>query len=275
MEVSIEVAGKPSQRVPLEKYVRASRKLDLTGVDWDGIAAHPLPEGARRCLSFMADVEGYTVMYLRDVLNTSAVDDPEIARFMTLWAYEEMFHEEALARFLAAAGHQAPREGRLRELRAQQTLRDQAKMAAAGLLSKVTNHLVAAYLTWAAINELSTLTSYQLLARRAGHPVLTDLLGRIIKDERRHFSFYYHRASIRLQQPGARWLTANIIRHFWRPVGEGVKRPEEIAATIGYCMAGEEGLTAAREMDAAIARLPGLEWFSRWEETWHQMPRAA
>src|SRR5207302_9703385 len=52
----------------------------------------------------------------------------------------------------------------------------------------------AVYLTIGAINELSTLTAYAALIRKSGHPVLKDLLGRIIKDERRHFAFYFNSA---------------------------------------------------------------------------------
>src|SRR5207244_11604236 len=59
----------------------------------------------------------------------------------------------------------------------------------------------AVYLSIGAINELSTLTGYGALIRKSGHPVLKDLLSRIIKDERRHYAFYYNSAN--------EWLSGN------------------------------------------------------------------
>ena len=56
-------------------------------------------------------------------------------------------------------------------------------------------------MTWGAINELTTLTGYRRLAAVAGHPVLSDLLDRIVLDESRHFFFYYRQAEIRLERP--------------------------------------------------------------------------
>ncbi|HEY0710356.1 MAG TPA: ferritin-like domain-containing protein [Polyangia bacterium] len=257
--------------VPLARYIEASRKLDLTGIDWDRIADHPIDPRALDCLVYMADIEGFTVAYLRDMLNTAAIDDPEIPRFLTLWAYEELFHQEALARFLAAYGITL-QPTRQRDLRQRRTLRDRAMMSFAGMASRLAPDFIAAYLTWGAINELSTLTAYELLAARTGHPILSDLLGRIVKDERRHFSFYYNRARRRLEEPRARRMTSALIKHFWQPVGDGVKTREEMEATIHHCLAGPAGLAAARRMDGLIAALPGLEWFRRWEEFWQAGP---
>ena len=42
--------------------------------------------------------------YLRSLLATRAIDDPEVAAFLACWIYEETFHGFALARFLEAAG---------------------------------------------------------------------------------------------------------------------------------------------------------------------------
>src|SRR5260221_13543483 len=50
---------------PVSKYVEASRKLDLSGIAWDRIADVPLDAGARECLVYMPDIEGYTIAYLR------------------------------------------------------------------------------------------------------------------------------------------------------------------------------------------------------------------
>lgn len=63
----------------------------------------------------MVGVEGYTIVYLRELLATPIVDDPEMAAFLACWFYEESAHSRALARVLEASGHPlrpSPRQGR-------------------------------------------------------------------------------------------------------------------------------------------------------------------
>jgi hypothetical protein len=50
----------------------------------------------------MPAIESDTIIYLRSLLATCAVDDPDVATFLACWVYEETFHGLALQRFLAA-----------------------------------------------------------------------------------------------------------------------------------------------------------------------------
>src|SRR5437870_4675058 len=117
----------------------------------------------------------------------------------------------------------------------------------------------AVYLTIGAINELSTLTGYGALIRKSGHPVLKDLLSRIIKDERRHFAVYSNSAK--------EWLGGNekaqrldrwMLNRVWVPVGQGVKKQEEVDALALYLFDDEQGEEELLDLDAKIAKLPGL-----------------
>jgi hypothetical protein len=47
------------------------------------------------------------------------------------------------------------------------------------------------------------------------HPLLSIVLSRIIKDESRHFSFYFNQARFRLRPHAAQMLTSLIVRNFW------------------------------------------------------------
>src|SRR5262249_61744021 len=105
-----------------------------------------------------------------------------------------------------------------------------------------------------AINELTTLVGYQRLAARARHPVLTELLARIVRDESRHFAFYYRQAARRLTRPGAARIARLLVDRFWAPVGSGVQPAEETRSLARYLLAGEEGRDAARRVDARIRR---------------------
>jgi len=52
----------------------------------------------------MHDVEHHTVCYLRDLLVTPLHRDPTITTFLSIWAYEEHWHGEALGEVLKAHG---------------------------------------------------------------------------------------------------------------------------------------------------------------------------
>jgi hypothetical protein len=117
----------------------------------------------------------------------------------------------------------------------------------------------AVYLSIGAINELATATGYSALIRKSGHPVLKDLLSRIIKDERRHFAFYYNSAK--------EWLAGNeraqkldrwMLNRVWVPVGVGVKKQEEVDALALYLFDDAEGERELLEIDEKISKLPGL-----------------
>jgi hypothetical protein len=126
----------------------------------------------------------------------------------------------------------------------------------------LTRNFVAIHMTWGAINELTTLTGYYQLMRRSSHPVLHQMLRRVIQDERRHFAFYRAQAKARMEaSPAAGRMVRRALQAFWTPVGAGVKTPEEVDA-LGLYLMGDgstEGLEAARGIDATIAELPGLD----------------
>src|SRR5262245_3211395 len=99
----------------LDTYVSRSRALDLSGIAWDDVPRHPLAPDVLRTLRYMQDIETHTIIYLRTLLSTRALDDPEVATFLACWFYEETFHGRALARFLEAAGHPVAPRRRSRE----------------------------------------------------------------------------------------------------------------------------------------------------------------
>ena len=141
-------------------------------------------------------------------------------------------------------------------------LADEAKQKIARLASRLTRHFPAIHMTWGAINELSTLTGYQALVDRANHPLVTTVLSRIIKDERRHFSFYFNQARIRLRERAARALTSFALRMFWSPVGSPVRGDADMRRVCQSLFGDSSGRRRLMQIDSMIARLPGLEWFN-------------
>jgi rubrerythrin len=257
----------------LDKYLRASKKVDLEGVPWDRVKDHPLPVAEARCLAYMMDIESHTVIFLRDLLATRAAFDPDVTAFLSCWVYEELWHGEAFSRFLGEAGYELSPDGERvwgdapyptrnarntwirRRLGAKGYASHMATLAAAALIKD----FVALHMTWGAMNELSTLSGYHRMIATTEHPVLVELLNRIIKDERRHFAFYRSQARMRLERSGqARKVTRWALEHLWAPVGTGVRPQAETDFVIAQLFGGIEGMAAAREIDATLGELPGL-----------------
>ncbi len=239
----------------LDAYVGRSRALDLSQFAWDDVPRYPVAPETVRTLRYMQDIESHTIIYLRALLATRAIDDPEVAMFLACWLYEETFHGIALARFLEAAGCPiGPRD----QPRGREPWSKRLEATATSMLSKAWPDFCAVHMTWGAINELTTLTGYRRLATVAGHPVLKDLLDAIIRDESRHFFFYYRQAEIRLRRPTVARVTRLIVDKFWAPVGSGVQPRRELEFMAGYLFADAEGVAAVRRVDDTIRRLPGF-----------------
>lgn len=242
----------------ITSLIERSARLDTSEIDFDSFRDRPLDEDTLRCLRYMHDIEGHTTCYLRDLLVTRAHRDPELTAFMTCWAYEEHWHGEAIAKVLDAHGEPSGR-ARLEALRQRLSRRESTRPLLFAAGSALTRHLPAVHLAWGAFNEWSTQAGYGRLAAKAGHPVLTELLRRIMKQEGRHIDFYANEARRRLAHPRAQRLTRFAFRHFWSPVGAGVMPDTEVRFLAHHLFGDEEGLEAARRIDRKVGRLPGLE----------------
>ncbi|HEV8421253.1 MAG TPA: ferritin-like domain-containing protein [Actinomycetota bacterium] len=261
------------QDFDLDKYLRASRKVDLGGLPWGRVKETPLLVGEARTLAYMMDIETHTVIFLRDLLATKAAFEPEVTAFLSCWVYEELWHGEAFSRFLGEAGYRlAPDRERVwgdspypsraarnswirRRIGSKGYVSHLATLAAAS----VVKDFVALHMTWGAVNELCTLMGYHRLIAKTKHPVLVELLQRIIKDERRHFAFYRAQARMRLgRSKQARVVTRWALEHLWAPVGTGVRPQQETDFAVVFVFGDPEGWQAAHQMDDTIGELPGL-----------------
>jgi len=185
--------------------------------------------------------------------------DPILTAFLACWNYEELWHGENLGKFLNLYGIEFDTQDRIANVRANLGFQNSVSILSTMLGSWLLKDFSAVYLTIGAINELSTLTGYGALIRKSGHPVLRDLLGRIIKDERRHYAFYLNSAK--------EWLTENekaqrvdrwMLDRFWVPVGQGVKTQEQVDALALYLFDDEQGEEELLTIDEKIGKLPGL-----------------
>src|SRR3989442_7910685 len=171
----------------LETYVARSGALDLSAIAWADVPRYALPPEAVRTLRYMQDVESHTIVYLRALLATRAIDEPEVATFLACWLYEETFHRLALDRFLAAAGHPV---GPRPRPHGREPLSQRLEAGAPAMLSRARADLSAGPMTWGAIHGLTTLTGYPGPGPGPRPPVRSHLPVRIMTPHTSHFFFY-------------------------------------------------------------------------------------
>jgi hypothetical protein len=254
----------------LDRYLRVSGATKPECFDWTTTTPQPrLSDDALFTIAYMMDIESHTIVYLRDLLSTRVVRDTEVTAFLSCWAYEEFFHSHILRHFLTTQGVSID-DRRFADLRSKTSLADRVIRPGIAILSRMTRHFPAVHMTFGAINEISTLTGYQALISRTDfarersgshRSLLTTILERIIKDERRHFAFYFNQARGRLRAPAAQRLTAFLVRKFWTPVGVTVRGDPAMRRVCAYLFPGERGVERLAAVDRTVARLPGLEWF--------------
>jgi hypothetical protein len=233
--------------------------VELEGVDFGAFFDDPLPPAVLRCLRYMHDVEHHTSCYLRNLLNTRAHADPEISSFLTLWNYEEYWHGKAIGQVLQAHGEPAGDE-RVAEMRRRLGWKITVSPIAWMAFSTATRHFLAVHMTFGVINEWTTQAAYGLLAKKAGHPVLSELLRRIMRQEGRHIDFYLHQAKDHLgASSGARRTTRAVVRGIWHPVGS-LAMPEAETQHLGQTLfADGNGQAVVSRIDRRVDTLPGLE----------------
>jgi rubrerythrin len=264
----------PRPEFDLDRYLRASGRVDLSTVEWGRIREHPVTSEEARCLAYMMDIESHTVVFLRDLLATRASFDPAVTAFLSCWVYEELWHGEAFSRFLGEAGYPIPpsyeqvggddpfpsRIDRNQWIRRKVGTKGYLSHVGTLLGSVLFRDFVAVHMTWGAVNELTTLSAYHRITARTEHPVLVQLLQAIIKDERRHFAFYRAQARRRLaRSQQARTITRWALEHLWAPVGTGVRPQAETDFVIHSLFGDADGLVALKEMETTLADIPGLE----------------
>jgi hypothetical protein len=242
----------------VEQYARTAAPVRWDDIDLSAFADRPLSQATLRVLRYMCDVESHTVCYLRDLLVTPSHTDPEVTTFLTMWNYEEHWHGEALAEVLAAHGIQTG-DAHTRAVRLRQGFKDKVAPIKQSLLANlIGDDFVATHMTWGAINEWLTHAGYSKLMELEDHPVLTELLSRIAKQETRHIAFYATQARDRLTRSArARHITRLALCRAWKPVGSDVMPPAEVHHLFRHLLSDGSGTDLAKRVDAKVDTLPG------------------
>ncbi|AFU01233.1 acyl-ACP desaturase [Nocardia brasiliensis] len=187
-----------SARIPVDEVAAAvdgflaaspaARAWDVeTAFDWARADAGRLTEGQRSAVQFVTLIEdhlpGYFEVYHRyfpvddSVDRDTFVHNRELYHFTVRWALEEDTHARALARYQEASG-----------LAERGALRKELAVEGQKPFDLPYDHPVQ-FFAYALVQEKATQMYYQHLRDVADDPVLAAVLGRLARDEARHFSF--------------------------------------------------------------------------------------
>ncbi|HEY7627614.1 MAG TPA: ferritin-like domain-containing protein [Ilumatobacteraceae bacterium] len=247
-------------QLTIDRYTQLVAPIDVRDLDLaNAFRSQPLDGDVLRCLRYMHDIELHTVCYLRDLLVTSAHRDPEITTFLTFWSFEEYWHGAAIAEVLRAHGELAGAP-RVKELRRRRRATEAVKPFGHGLASILVGPpMTAVHMTWGAINEWTTQAAYARLATKCDHPVLSEMLRRIMRQEGRHIDFYVAQSTQRLAASRrAQWIARQALTRFWAPVGSDVMPESEVRHLITFLFGGDDGAEMVARIDRRIDKLPGL-----------------
>jgi len=244
-----------------EKQPRTLTKEFIDKINWKDVKNFPLDKKFVPVLLYMRDVEALTDMYYEELRRTPTGKDPIISKFMERWSVEEQTHGELLNRFLNEAGIETDEKWHKQVRRAVSTFYTVNNYLITSLTNLVGKKFTATHMTFGAIHEMSTMQGYRRLTNLADHPVLTEILRGIIREESAHAHFY--RSVARLELSNSEFtqkLARFIVQNFWTPVGSGAKPQKESNYTIATLFGGKEGLDwIDKNVTQRIQTLPGFD----------------
>ena len=244
-----------------EKQPRTLTDEFIGKIDWNDIKKYPLAEKFIPVLLYMRDVETLTDVYYEELRRTPTGKDPIISKFMERWSTEEQTHGELINRFLNEAGIETDKKWQAQVINSVSTSYTVTNYLITTLTNLIGKRFTATHMAFGAIHEMSTTQGYRRLAELADHPILSEILRGIIREESAHTTFYRSVARIELQKSEiSQKLSHFIIKHFWTPVGSGAKSADESNYTIATLFGGEDGLEwIDKNVTQRIQGLPGLE----------------
>ena len=254
----------------IAQHIAVSDRVEIDDLDWDLARKHGLTEREIESLKFFADIESQTVYYFLEVAKLQVARDPELLTFLTMWNYEEYFHSHAITRLMQECGVKIE-SATDRSTKVRASARFKAKFEVLGqqVIAKLwPERFVSLWMFWGALQECLTMQAYEEVIRQTENPVLAEMFRRIAKQERRHFAYYFGQARLRLQDnPRNQRFCRFIAKHFYAPVGSGVKTDAESAELVARLFPNDRIFEVMSYIERRMAQLPGmagLDACTRW-----------
>jgi len=248
-----------------EKQPRTLTNEFISNINWSEVGKYPLDEKFVPVLLYMRDIETLTDVYYDELRRTPTGKDPIIRKFMERWSAEEQTHGELINRFLNEAGIETDPKWQKQVINSVSTQYTVTNYLITTLTNLVGKRFTATHMAFGAIHEMSTTQGYRRLANLADHPILSEILRGIIREESAHTTFYRSVARIELEKSEiSRRLSRFLIKHFWTPVGSGAKPKKESDYTIATLFSGEGGMEwIDKNVTQKIQTLPGFDGLTK------------
>lgn len=252
-----------------ERQPRTLTKEFIADIRWEDVKKYPLDVRFVPVLMYMRDIEVLTDMYYQELRRTPTGKDPIISKFMERWSVEEITHGELINRFLNEAGIETDDRWQAQVRRAVSKFYSVNTYFLTTLTNLIGKKFTATHMTFGAIHEMSTGQAYRRLIKLADHPVLTEILTGIMREESAHTQFYWSVARLELERSEfARKIARFVVDKFWTPVGQGAKSERQAGYMIETLFGGSEGLEwIDKTVTRRVRRLPGFETLSKINET--------
>lgn len=248
-----------------EKQPRALTKEFISRIDWSAVGKYPIDEKFVPVLMYMRDIETLTDVYYEELRRTPTGKDPIIRKFMERWSAEEQTHGELINRFLNEAGIPTEEKWQKNVISSVSTSYTITNYLITTLATLIGKRFTATHMSFGAIHEMSTTQGYRRLSEIADHPILSQILKAIIREESTHTTFYRSVARLELQKSEiSQKLSRFIIKHFYVPVGGGAKSSQELNYTIATLFGGEGGMNRIEHnVSEKIQTLPGFQGLTK------------
>ena len=254
----------------IAQHIAVSHKVEFEDLDRELARKVGLTRREVESLTYFADIESQTVYYFLEVAKLQVSRDPELLTFLTMWNYEEYFHSYALTRLMEECGVKIESAtDRSTKVRAGARFKAKFEDFMQQLMAKtMPKRFVALWMFWGALQECLTMQAYEEVIRQTKNPVLAELFRRIAKQERRHFAYYFGQARARLQDnPQNQRFCRFIAKHFYAPVGSGVKTEAQSAEIVARLFPNDRIIEVMSYIERRMAQLPGmagLDACTRW-----------
>lgn len=252
-----------------ERQPRALTEEFIENIAWRDVKNYELDQRFVPVLLYMRDVEALTDVYYKELLRTPTGKDPIIGKFMERWNVEEVTHGELINRFLNEAGVETDEKWQTEVKKSVSRFYTINSYILTMLTNLVGKQFTATHMTFGAIHEMSTGQGYRRLMKMANHPVLTEILTGIMREESAHTRFYANIARLELERSEFARKTARfVVNKFWSPVGQGAKPKRQTDYTIATLFGGSEGLEwIERNVSQKIRMFPGFENLTKITDT--------
>ncbi|MFN0277052.1 MAG: acyl-ACP desaturase [Pyrinomonadaceae bacterium] len=249
----------------------------ISAIPWHEVKNHPLDKRFVPVLLYMRDVETLTEMYHRELQRTPTGRDPYISKFMERWGIEEVTHGEVLNRFLNEAGFETGDKWQSQIHRNVTNVYNSYTYLITTLTNFIGKKFTATHMTFGAIHEMSTAQGYRRMKTLADHPVLTQILNAIIREEAAHTKFYWNIAQLELRKNEfAQKIARFVIDHFYTPVGQGSLAKKRTEYALGTLFGDEDSLDVIdKTVTQRVSQLPGFAGITKINESIGGMARRA